>query len=102
MVTVTVTWTIVAVSWAGTIVSAWRRALATVSPAEPLAVVHHTAVSAVAALDANFAQSVTQIDVIDFVVLSSAESHNTVNVVGQSASLFSGTWRLSRYRDSHE
>ncbi len=102
MVAMTVVRAIVAMPWARTIVSAWRRALATVSPAEPLAVVHHTAVSAVAALDANFAQSITQIDVIDFVVLSSAESHNTVNVVGQSASFFPGTWRLSRYRDSHE
>ena len=84
------------------IVAARGRALATVGPAEPLAVVHHAAVGAVAPLDAYFAQSVTQVDAIDFVVLSSAEAHRSVNVVGQSASFFPGTWRLSRYRDSHE
>lgn len=76
--------------------------MAAVHPVMPLAVVHHTAVSAVAALDAYFAQSIAQVNLINFVVLSSAKPHNTVNMVGEPAGFFSGTWRLSRNRDSHE
>lgn len=68
----------------------------------PLAVGEHAAISAVASFRTDIPAGITEIDVINTVILSSAEAYTAVNTVRHSASFVSDAWRLCRYRYRQE
>jgi predicted exporter len=63
----------------------------------PLTGSEHALIGSVAALGADFAQGVAQVDAINLIVLAAAQSYTAIHVVSQPTGFFAGAWRLCRH-----